>query len=76
MVSRQSCPSNHAELERKHVCKPVDIGCVDSHAMPVRVESKKRVKPAAKHVCAVAMSPRRDTRGIKPRDVYAGLMAG
>jgi hypothetical protein len=44
--------------------------------MPVRVESKKRVKPAAKHVCAVAMSPRRDTRGIKPRDVYAGLMAG
>jgi hypothetical protein len=53
---------------------PVEIGCVDSQATPA--ESKKRVKSAAKRAFAVAMPPRRDTRGIKPRDVYAGLMAG
>jgi hypothetical protein len=80
-VSRQSCPSNHAQVEREHVCVPIEVHSLDGHAYALpesrNLELKaKRVKSSPKPVFGTKMPLKRDARGLNHRDAYAGLMAG
>jgi len=54
-VSRQSCPSNLAQLEREHVCGPIEVHRFDgrAHALPVpaKLESKKKRAKSSPKEC-------------------------
>jgi hypothetical protein len=77
-VSRQSNPSNHAELEREHICSPSDlhrfevlVGAWPASAKP---QQKKEARSMRKKGSPARMLPKTDPRGS--HQALAGLMAG
>lgn len=79
-VSRQSNPSNHAQMEQGHVCSSLDL-----HRFEMRLaawpeapkpQQQKEAKPMRKKTFAAKTPPKPAPRGHANRHELAGLMAG